>query len=221
MSYKEIAEQLGPRSGATQEWVYQVLKEGIISGELKGGMQLKQDEISSALAVSPIPVREALRRLEAHGLVNIKTNRGATVQILQRNHVMDMMEIRAMLSAMKLKNSAPLLTEEDYRQIGEVIEAQRRATEPRECERLNYRFHELIASHDDNVIANMFMEMIRNSIDRYIRHPQYDDEQRRLASADEHERITDACRSGDYEKACELLKEHILNAKQFVPDPLE
>ncbi len=221
MNYKEIADQLGPRSGATQEWVYQVLKEGIISGELKGGTQLKQDEISSMLAVSPIPVREALRKLEARGLVNIKTNRGATVQILQRNHVLDMMEIRAMLSVMKLKNSAPLLTEEDYRQIDEVIKQQRTATEPRESEQLNYRFHNLITSHDDNVVANMFAEMIRNSIDRYIRHPLYDDDRRRLASADEHEQIANACRRGDYEKACELLKEHILNAKQFVPDPLE
>ena len=221
MNYKEIADQLGPRSGATQEWVYQVLKEGIISGELKGGTQLKQDEISAMLAVSPIPVREALRKLEARGLVNIKTNRGATVQILQRNHVLDMMDIRAMLSAMKLKNSAPLLTEEDYRQIDEVIKQQRIATDPRECEQLNYRFHDLIVSHDDNVVANMFAEMIRNSINRYIRHPLYDDDQRRLASADEHEQIAAACKRGEYEKACELLKEHILNAKKFVPDPLE
>ena len=114
MNYKEIADQLGPRTGATQEWVFQVLKEGIVSGELKSGMQLKQDEISSMLAVSPIPVREALRKIEALGLVNIKTNKGATVQVLQRNHVLDMMEIRAMLSAMKLKNSAPLFTEEDF-----------------------------------------------------------------------------------------------------------
>ena len=221
MNYKEIADRLGPRTGATQEWVYQVLKEGIVSGELKGGTQLKQDEISSMLAVSPIPVREALRKLEARGLVQIKTNKGATVQILQRHHVLDMMEIRAMLSAMKLKNSAPLLTEEDYRQIAEVIEAQRNATDPMECEKLNYRFHELITCHDDNVIASMFMEMIRNSIDRYIRYPLYDEENRRTASADEHEKIMNACRSGDYEKACELLKEHILHAKEFVPNPLE
>ncbi|MBQ6425553.1 MAG: GntR family transcriptional regulator [Clostridia bacterium] len=221
MSYKEIADRLGPRTGATQDWVYQVLKEGIVSGELKGGTQLKQDEISSMLSVSPIPVREALRKLEARGLVHIETNRGATVQILQRSHVMDMMEIRAMLSAMKLKNSAPFLTEEDYRQIAEVIEAQRNATDLMKCEQLNYRFHKLITSHDDNVVADMFMEIIQSSIDRYIRHSLYDDDGRRLASADEHEAIMNACRSGDYEKACELLRDHILNAKDFVPDPLE
>ena len=62
MDYKAIAEQVGPRVGATQEWIFHVLREGIISGRLPGGMQLKQDELSAALHVSNIPVREALRR---------------------------------------------------------------------------------------------------------------------------------------------------------------
>ena len=64
MDYRELAETVGPRTGATQEWVFRVLREGIISGKLKGGTQLKQDEVSAALTVSHIPVREALRQLE-------------------------------------------------------------------------------------------------------------------------------------------------------------
>ena len=52
MNYSSIAEQIGPRTGATQEWVYRVLRHGIVSGELPGGAQLKQDEISAALNVS-------------------------------------------------------------------------------------------------------------------------------------------------------------------------
>ena len=79
MNYSSIAEQIGPRTGATQEWVYRVLRHGIVSGELPGGAQLKQDEISAALNVSHIPVREALRQLEALGLVRIHPNRGASV----------------------------------------------------------------------------------------------------------------------------------------------
>ena len=41
MNYKVIAEQIGSRVGATQEWVFQVLRSGIISGQLPGGTQLK------------------------------------------------------------------------------------------------------------------------------------------------------------------------------------
>ena len=77
MDYKAIAATVPPRNGAgTQDWVYRVIREGIISGELAGGTQLKQDEISEALNVSHIPVREALRQLEAQKLVTIHPNRG-------------------------------------------------------------------------------------------------------------------------------------------------
>ena len=94
MDYKAIADQMGPRVGATQEWIFHVLREGIISGLLPGGMQLKQDEISAALNVSHIPVREALRRLEAQGLVRIHPNRGASVTQLTRDMLLDMMDFK-------------------------------------------------------------------------------------------------------------------------------
>ena len=63
MDYKALASSVGNRDGyGTQEWVYHVLRTGIVNGTLPGGMQLKQDEISAALNVSHIPVREALRQ---------------------------------------------------------------------------------------------------------------------------------------------------------------
>ena len=57
MNYKEIAAKVAPRNGSgTQEWVYRVIREGIVTGALKGGVQLKQDEISDALNVSHIVI---------------------------------------------------------------------------------------------------------------------------------------------------------------------
>ena len=110
MDYRELAEAVGPRTGATQEWVFRVLREGIISGKLKGGTQLKQDEVSAALTVSHIPVREALRQLEAQGLVTIHPNRGSTVTQLTRSTLEDMMEIRSSISSQLLTVFAlPLL----------------------------------------------------------------------------------------------------------------
>lgn len=170
MNYKSIAEHVGPRTGATQEWVYRVLRQGIISGELPGGTQLKQDEISAALNVSHIPVREALRQLEALGLVRIHPNRGASVTQLSRSTLLDMMEVRATLSVMALRNSAPLLTEEDYRALDEVIAAQKEETDLFRTEELNYRFHDLLSYHAENSVSNLFMDIIHANIDRYMRH---------------------------------------------------
>lgn len=220
MNYKSIAEHVGPRTGATQEWVYRVLRQGIISGELPGGTQLKQDEISAALNVSHIPVREALRQLEALGLVCIHPNRGASVTQLSRSTLLDMMEVRATLSVMALRNSAPLLTEEDYRALDEVIAAQKEETDLFRTEELNYRFHDLLSYHAENSVSNLFMDIIHANIDRYMRHNFYGSAATRERSISEHEQIVAACRAGDFARAGELLSNHILNAKEYIPAEL-
>lgn len=223
MDYKAIAEQVGPRVGATQEWIFHVLREGIISAKLPGGTQLKQDEISAALNVSHIPVREALRRLEAQGLVRIHPNRGATVTELTRNELLDMMEVRATLSVMMLKNSAPMLTGDDFDAM-EAIVAQQRETADSDIvrsEELNYRFHEILTSHAANSMANFLLELVHANIDRYLRASFYGTPQTREVSINQHEAIIQTCREGDFETACNLLRDHILEAKEFIPNTMK
>ncbi|HWQ96548.1 MAG TPA: GntR family transcriptional regulator [Clostridia bacterium] len=223
MDYKAIAEQVGPRVGATQEWIFHVLREGIISGKLPGGMQLKQDEISAALNVSHIPVREALRRLEAQGLVRIHANRGAAVTELTRSELLDMMEVRATLSVMMLRNSAPMLTRSDFDALEEIVRQQRETTgeDIVRSEELNYKFHEILTSHAKNSMANFLLELVHANIDRYLRSNFYGSAQTREISINEHEAIIQTCREGDFESACNLLRDHILNAKQFIPTSMK
>ena len=223
MDYKAIAEQVGPRVGATQEWIFHVLREGIISGKLPGGMQLKQDEISAALNVSHIPVREALRRLEAQGLVRIHANRGAAVTELTRSELLDMMEVRATLSVMMMRNSAPMLTRADFIALEDVVRQQREASveDIVRSEELNYKFHEILTSHAKNSMANFLLELVHANIDRYLRASFYGTPQTREVSINEHEMILQACREGDFESACNLLRDHILNAKQFIPNTMK
>lgn len=220
MQYRSLAEKFGPRVGATQEWVFHVLRNGIISGDIPEGTQLKQDEISSALNVSHIPVREALRRLESQGLVLIHPNRGASVTRLSRGTLLDMMEVRATLSVMLLKNGAPLLTDADYEELDEIIEAQQNETDLFRSEELNYQFHSVFSRHSDNSVAELFMELIHANIDRYLRKSFYEGEETRSVSVSEHEQMLALCRTGKYDEAAELLKRHILNAKAYIPDDI-
>lgn len=221
MNYKAIAERMGARVGATQEWVFQVLRSGIINGELPGGIQLKQDEISSALNVSHIPVREALRRLEAQGLVTIHPNRGASVTKLTRDDLLDMMEVRATLSVMQLRKGAPLLTKADYELLDQIILRQREANDLFTCEDLNYQFHGMFAAHAENTFATLLMEIIHANTDRYMRSSFYSAPETREISLHQHEQILAACRAGEYEAACKLLREHILDAKNYMPNELK
>ena len=223
MDYKTIADQVGPRVGATQEWIFHVLREGIISGKLPGGIQLKQDEISAALNVSHIPVREALRRLEAQGLVRIHPNRGAAVTELTRSELLDMMEVRATLSVMMMRGSAPMLTKADFDALEEIVRQQRETSveDIVRSEELNYKFHEILTSHAKNSMANFLLELVHANIDRYLRASFYGTPQTREVSINEHEAIMLTCREGDYESACNLLRDHILNAKQFIPNSMK
>jgi len=223
MDYKAIAEKAGPRVGATQEWIFHVLREGIISGQLPGGTQLKQDEISAALNVSHIPVREALRRLEAQGLVRIHPNRGASVTQLTRDELLDMMEVRATLSVMMLKNSAPLLTRDDFDRLEAIVKEQRETSDEDivRSEELNYKFHDILTSRAENSMASLLLELVHANIDRYLRASFYGTPQTRGVSIGQHEAIVEACREGDFEKAGMLLKNHILDAKEFIPASLK
>ncbi|MBR0425267.1 MAG: GntR family transcriptional regulator [Clostridia bacterium] len=222
MDYQAIAATVAPRSGSgTQDWVYRVLREGIVSGVLKGGTQLKQDEISDALNVSHIPVREALRQLEAQRLVTILPNRGASVTELSREMLIDMMQVRAAISTAMLKLAIPRMTEEDFAALDANLAEQRESTDAASYEKLNNRFHEITNARATNPVAELMTENIHANTDRYLRSSFYDNADSRAASIQEHEAIVAACKERDVEKAAALLNDHILGAITRIPEDLK
>ncbi len=222
MDYQAIAATVAPRNGSgTQDWVYRVLREGIVSGVLKGGTQLKQDEISDALNVSHIPVREALRQLEAQRLVTILPNRGASVTELSREMLIDMMQVRAAISTAMLKLAIPRMTEEDFAALDANLAEQRESTDAASYEKLNNRFHEITNARATNPVAELMTENIHANTDRYLRSSFYDNADSRAASIQEHEAIVAACKERDVEKAAALLNDHILGAITRIPEDLK
>jgi len=68
----------------------------ILRGEIQEGEQLRQDAIAADLQVSRIPVREALRQLEAEGLIKIVAHKGAVVSSLSSEEIEELFDIRAL-----------------------------------------------------------------------------------------------------------------------------
>lgn len=222
MDYKALAANVENREGfGTQEWVYRVLRAGIVNGALPGGMQLKQDEISAALNVSHIPVREALRQLEAQHLVTIHANRGATVTELSREMLINTMQVRAAISVAMLKVAVPRMTEEDFAALDAILEEERNTTETIATENLNIRFHEVLTAKANNPVADMLMEIIHANIDRYLRSGFYGDAAEREMSVVEHEKILAACKAGNVSEAVELLYAHIMDAAALIPENVQ
>ena len=82
----------------------------IVSGALPGGARLKPEAIAAELGISRMPVREAIRQLDAEGYVTIRPNRGAVVTSRSRDEVVELFEIRAALEGLALRLAAARAT---------------------------------------------------------------------------------------------------------------
>jgi DNA-binding GntR family transcriptional regulator len=136
-----------------------VLEQAIVSGELGPGTLLRQEQLSEQFEVSRTPVREALRRLAALGLVSIVPNRGARVRTVSRDDLREAFLVRAELESLATELAASRITDEelDALELAEVRFAQASAvlrdhSRP-ESERAgltaewlaaNYAFHDVI-----------------------------------------------------------------------------
>jgi DNA-binding GntR family transcriptional regulator len=89
------------------------LEEAIVSGEIPPGSVLRQEHLSEQFAVSRTPVREALRRLAALGLVSFEPNRGVRVRMLARDELREAFLVRAELEGLATEIATPKMSSED------------------------------------------------------------------------------------------------------------
>ena len=217
MDLKKIAEEMQPRSMAARDWVFQVIRTAIVRGELPGDMPLRQDEISTALSVSHIPVREAFRQLEAQGLVRIYPNRGAVVTKLSCKELSDVMDTRILLEVGALRLALPHITEEDLARARELLELFSKEKDPIKGAELNLKLHFSLYDPCDNQTLLSLIDQMHANVDRYIT-PFFGKEEvsAELYNVDEHSQIISACESKDTELATAILRTHLQRTKNLL-----
>ena len=217
MELKKIAEEMQPRSMAARDWVFQVIRTAIVRGELPGDMPLRQDEISTALSVSHIPVREAFRQLEAQGLVRIYPNRGAVVTKLSCKELSDVMDTRILLEVGALRLALPHITEEDLARARELLELFSKEKDPIKGAELNLKLHFSLYDPCDNQTLLSLIDQMHANVDRYIT-PFFGKEEvsAELYTVDEHSQIISACESKDTELATAILRTHLQRTKNLL-----
>lgn len=200
-----------PRVSLTNE-VAARLRDRIIRGEICEGEQLRQDTVASWFGVSRIPVREALRQLQAEGLVNLVAHHGAVVAALSTEEIEELVELRCALEIAVLSTAIPRMTEEHFKHAQEILESYEKVLENESdlarWGELNWQFHSSLYS-----AANRprFMSIIRsanNNVDRYVRLYLFlSHDLERLKS--DHRKLLELCRKKDTVKAPEFLESHI------------
>jgi DNA-binding GntR family transcriptional regulator len=132
------------------ELAYAAIREGISSGDYVAGARLREEELSAAIGVSRTPVREALRRLSAEGIVEFLPNRGAHVAAWTDDDLEEIFELRATLEALAAYRAASRVDDDVIARLEELASAmEERLADPSdegrfEVSQLNNEFHQLV-----------------------------------------------------------------------------
>lgn len=216
---RTLVEATLPGYRSTPSVVAEVLREAILRGILSAGQQLRQEEIARQLGVSHIPVREALRQLEAEGLVRLRPYRGFEVSELSPEEVEELYEIRIPLECQALRLALPRLTDQDLEQAQAVLDAIDAEEDPSAWSELNTHFHAILYAPSRRQRLLNLIRTLRTNVDRYLR-LYISVMQRKAYSQREHRAILEAVRRRDEARALRALQEHLDIACRMLVDYL-
>lgn len=184
------------------------IRDRILSGELAGGVPLRQERIAEEFGVSHIPVREALSRLEAEGLVRREPHRGCVVSQVSLADLEESLEIRIALEVRALRLAVPNMRPADFAEAERILERYAAARAPAQWTERNLDFHlALYRAAGLPKLTRMIEDLIRGA-ERYVR--VYVSTVRGLDEPHrEHQEILEACRKRDADRAAGLLEAHI------------
>jgi len=156
------------KSLTKQERVYQAIRERILSGAYGPGFRVVIDTLAEEFEVSALPVREAIRRLEAEGLVIYRPNAGAQVAPAEPGVFYEEMSVLAVLEGYATALAAPELGEAALRQLTEITDRMVEAMERLDSlafGRLNQEFHAVIYEHCPNAALVDLLRHVARRLD--------------------------------------------------------
>ncbi|MEX2562663.1 MAG: GntR family transcriptional regulator [Nitriliruptoraceae bacterium] len=200
---------------------YKAIREAILAGDLVPGSRLPEVELSSRIGVSRTPVREALRRLAAEGMVDFLPNRGAHVASWTESQLEEIFELRGLLEGHAASRSATRISAEELAQLSRLADAMEATAEERsdsasfEIAQLNNEFHQLILGASGSrhletaTLSIVQIALVHQTFARYT--------PRALERSFAHHReLIDALTAGDADWARSVMQSHILAARHIL-----
>jgi DNA-binding GntR family transcriptional regulator len=203
------------------EKAYRALWDRILSGEFRPGDRLKERDLCADLDVSRTPVREALRRLEADGLVVIEPRRGGTVADLSPEEADEIYALGAILESYAAKLAARRARPDDLASLDAVVRRMRDVVRQDDAA-ARRAYLDLDRELHDRIIAMAGNRRLAAMLKQVVRLPVLVHAFQRYSVADlaqslhDHESIVAALRAGDDEWAESAMRGHILAGRAIL-----
>jgi len=202
--------------------VYAALRDRILDGDIPVNSRLHQEQLSDELGVSRTPLREALGRLAADGLVELLPQRGARVADITRADMATSYGARLVIEPAAAALAAERKPADEIEKMRRAIAAHRDPTaDVRAVYAANRDFHLAVVRASGNPFLLRFCEQLWVSrLGLRVYEEQREPPEFIAADADWHERIADAIEAGDARRAERDMREHIDVAMQLLLDQL-
>lgn len=218
--------------GTKADEIALTIEEDIVSGRIAAGSVLRQEQLSSRFGVSRTPIREALRRLSAQGLVSFVPNRGVRVRTLSRDELREAFLVRAELESLATELAVPRMTPERLAELDAAeqrfseltVELRRKARNgvednPLAVEwmRANYAFHDVIyAAAEAPYVERLAKSARRTFVGQIIWVPRPELDELYERNDGEHRAIREAIAAGSATGARLLAREHVLHSWELL-----
>ena len=195
--------------------IEETLRSAILDGRIPCGTALRQQDLADLFGVSRMPVREALRQLEAQALLNVIAHKGAVVAPLVQGDAVETYALRILLESEALRLSIPLLDKADFEEAARHIDDMETEHDYTEIGRLNRLFHMSLYSKAPNRRLLSLIEEGLNEEERFLR---FNLEAMGLGklSQDDHRALLRAAEDRNIERAVKMLENHLNRGVQVI-----
>jgi len=204
----------------TGQRVYEEIKEAIINNTIKPGSMIQERVIAKKLGVSRTPVREALKKLSAEGLIELIPGRGAMVTKITIEDIREIMQVREPLECLAAKLAAERVTLRDIEYLEAMVSSWKQEIDNTtdidfvSISRWDIGFHEYIVEIARNNHLAHLLSIIRDQI-RRITFMTQDNKHRIETSLSQHIKILEALKRKDPRAAEENMREHMESIRRY------
>lgn len=205
-----------PAFRSKKEVVYEEIRQKILEGHFQPGSRLVIDELSQMMGVSQIPIREAMRQLEADGFVTIEPHVGARIAPIDASFIYEIFALLEALEVISTRAACQNISEEQLEQLQEMVDAMDTSIEdPTIWTRQNKDMHLFICDIAKTDLVRNTLIRVLDHWDRLRSYYMKDVFAYRITNAqDDHKLILDAIINRDPDKAERVIHKHNQTALQ-------